>query len=362
MTSVPSSSTDVDCDATCSDPDPAHRHGWNEKLCQRLERMAWGRALATYDRPRSRSGVVVLPVFAWDTPAASVGRKSRSRSGGKLALPIRVRWFIHQPKSKSHTPSAAEAMILSPDDSLTLKWEATGAGHRRSGITHVRASTRVLEGTFTFNATEPLVPSEVCVPVLSRVRARSRMQEVIEDGRKAQWEALTSIEEHLSWAFERAHAAVRYELLGDDNPAGLDTETKESIKDSLMFGSVTDQRPNRVKPESFAFRLLDRCLEVGTFTKVDPQKYVITTLVSGSETAIRRHIGDPHIGRKIRRLREERTWSSGDELVEAYRQRYPQDCLGLDRAEAALTADDAIPHVLSYDVLGDSFTPGGEDE
>ena len=65
---------------------------------------------------------------------------------------------------------------------------------------------------------------------------------------------------------------------------------------------------------------------------------------------MRRHIGDPHIGRKIRRLAREQGPDSIDELIEMYRRAHPRESVGRDRVIAALSADktlDSVSHSLS---------------
>jgi len=316
------------------------RHPWNARLCDRLERMAWGHGAKALSvgLPRARLGVGSLPVFAWDVPHARVGRKSLSHDGGQLVLPIRVRWYLDRSRAQEHIP---EVILVPVNGSIHLRWEASGAGHNRSGKTMVTATAKVSEPVFMYETGTHLVPYLIYVPVLSRVGVISHMQEMVADGRLAQWEAISEIESHLSWAFERANAAVRHELLGGEG--SIDAETKAAIKDAMMFGD-----PGRPTRESYVLRLLDRCLKPGVFERVDPQRYVMTALVSGSETAIRRHLGDPHIGRKIRRLRQEREWASADDLLAEYRRRYPKDTLGSDRVEAALTADLSVPHLVPY--------------
>lgn len=332
------------------------RHAWNARLCDRLERMAWGRGadLSTFaPQPRSKTAIVTLPVFVWDIPAADTGRKSRSHDGGQLRLPIRVRWAVQQPGSKKPPVELHhEILTITSNEPLCLRWKASGAGHALSGHTTVIATGKVSEVVYEFGDGTHLLPTVITAPTLSRLGAIARLHELVEDGRSAQWEAITETESHLTWAFERAHAAVRIELLGD-RTAALDQETKNAIKDTLLFGSSTSSKG------SYILRLLDRCLQPGTFERVDPQRYMTTALVSGSETAIRRHLGDPHIGRKIRRLRQEKEWASADELVAEYNRRYPNDILGPERVGAALTADLTMPRMVSFT---DSMTSEATDD
>jgi hypothetical protein len=235
---------------------------------------------------------------------------------------------------------------------VRLYWEASGAGHLRHGVTKVTAHADIGEPELRYIDDTALVPSHIIVPLMVRTRATSILKTLIEDGHTAQWEAISKIEHHLSWAFERARASVRNELF-DGQGVVVDDQTCTAIKNEILLGNPTSKQKSTA-----VLRLLDRCLRPGTFERVDPERYVRMALVSGSETAIRRHIGDPHIGRKIRKLRAERHWESADELVAEYRRRYPNDCLSTHRTYAALSAYQAVPQVVPLDAITMVATDG----
>jgi len=306
----------------CSDPAP--RHKWNAQFCDRLQRVAWGRSAAACELPAGsrRAAVFCLPVFCWDTPSIAVGRKSRGDHGEVLLLPIRVHWT-----DKSGNP-VGDVAVVPTGTSTTLHWSAVGFGRSTSGTATLVAAPGGTPPPVAQTAIISVPPNMLISPVMGRPAGRSFLARLAEDGTAAQWDLLGSLERNLNWAFERAHTAVRSEL---DAPP-LSYETAESIKDELMFG--TSGRSHL----PWSLRLIERCLRPKTFARVDPQRYVRTSLISASETAIRRYLGDPHVGRKLRRLFSERAWESAEELAAECQRRWPRAHIGEKRLANALTA------------------------
>ncbi|MHB1973790.1 MAG: hypothetical protein ACYCR4_05810, partial [Acidimicrobiales bacterium] len=97
-------------------------------------------------------------------------------------------------------------------------------------------------------------------------------------------------------------------------------------------------------------RLIERTLAPRAFARVDPQRLVMVALRSAAETAIRRRIGDPHIGRKVRTLARSSDVSDPGDLLQRYREHWPEDGAGADRIDAALRATSVRPVVLLGDV------------
>ena len=69
---------------------------------------------------------------------------------------------------------------------------------------------------------------------------------------------------------------------------------------------------------------------------MDPLRYIAVTLRRDAEQEIRRRIGDPRIGPKIRALHRQHPGISLPDLVDRYRELHPQDRLSVRRAAAAL--------------------------
>lgn len=301
------------------------RHKWNAEFCDRLQRVAWGRSAAVAELPSERrhAAVFCLPVFCWDTPSIAVGRKSRGENGEVLLLPIRVHWT-----DELGNPSA-DIAVVPTGTSVTLHWSAVGFGHSISGTaTLVAAPGGSCEESQPLGAVLAAPPGLLISPVMGRPAARRFLANLAEDGTAARWDLINGLERHLDWAFERAHTAVQVEL----GAPPLSSETTESIKTDLMF--ATTGRSST----PWSIRLIERCLRPGTFATVDPQRYVRMSLVSASETAIRRWLGDPHVGRKLRKLYAERAWTSAAELAAEYQRRWPGERIGEKRLVNALTA------------------------
>jgi hypothetical protein len=88
--------------------------------------------------------------------------------------------------------------------------------------------------------------------------------------------------------------------------------------------------------------MLERGADPLTFRRVDPMHYFAVNIRARAEEAIRRRIGDPKIGPKIRRVQAKVQAETVDELIEAYRLIHPRDALARKRAIAALTAGPEI--------------------
>ena len=100
--------------------------------------------------------------------------------------------------------------------------------------------------------------------------------------------------------------------------------------------------------------VLDRCLAGEPFVRVDPQCYVRLALHSLGVSAVRRSIGDPHLGPQLRRLATE--LGSRDVAVDTreYARRLPDSHLGPSRAADALLTSARVrwaASVLSFDDL-----------
>ena len=82
----------------------------------------------------------------------------------------------------------------------------------------------------------------------------------------------------------------------------------------------------------------------------------MTSLRSVAESAIRRRIGDPHVGRKVRRLLREETFAGLAELLACYRERWPGDAIGMRRVAAAVEVM-SVAAPVSSDRLDSSRAP-----
>lgn len=316
------------------------RHPYSANLCDRLERIAWGEsaaALLATDPQIARCAVVTLPVFAWGHTTRDTGRKSLSPTG-ELLFPVKIRW----------RNVSGSVVVSRPKERLVVPWEALGSsdiGPRgETEIFPTDGSTVVpYDSTVT-------IPKKIYAPILSKVDCRRTLNDLVSDGRNARWEILHIFEGNLRWNFARALRSVHAELGLDSTPV-VDRAAGETIQNAILLG---DDGQNN----SLALRLIDRCLKGDAFSRVDPEKYVRRALFSGAETAIRRYIGDPHIGRQVRRVSDQIHSEDIELITEEFARQNPNAKLGADRAKAALSTTQRIraatPSLSFGDLVEDS--------
>lgn len=302
------------------------RDGWMGGLCDKLGRILAGQhAQAWLDGaygpiPRGEVALAVLPTWYWVPPAINVGRKAKPRSGdGSLLMPVRLNWV-----------DGAVVRVYPVDGTEpTAAWVASGLGHTGTGRVAIGFADIV-------PVADPLtaLPAEVVATVMTRTALMARLRQIAADGRAARWEAISEMEPRIRWALDHAHVAVSIEVDGHDAtsaPALLDETTISALADDMLLGE-RDNGPG------FAERLIDLCIDKpAVFVAVDPLKYVVTRTKSEAETVIRRKLGDPHVGRKVRALHRETGESNFERLLDLYRERYPSDALAAPRAAAALS-------------------------
>jgi hypothetical protein len=228
-------------------------------------------------------------------------------------MPIRVAW------------SREPAFLIKPGEELPVSWTLVGAGHSGSGQTTVISDRQCYVDPVA--AGDDLVPDSITFGVLNRPNLSKQLSGLESDGKAAMWELISDMETHLRWVLERAHTAVSAEINGTRIIPVLDDIGKEALVTSLLLGDNKD---------GAVVRMLERCLLPTTFARVDPEKYVMSTLRPAAETAIRRNIGDPHIGRKVREFARQTSPEDISELVRAYRTAFPSDHLSSRRATTAM--------------------------
>lgn len=300
-------------------------------LCGRLERMLVGRHAQQWldgvhgPLPRGNVVVAVLPSWYWAKPVIDVGRKAKPRQGGgSLVMPVRVHWT-----------DGPVVQVLGPADIAVLaQWRASGLGTEAEGCVTVTAAP--------LGAAEEVlptvlraVPERLAVARQPRAHVVSLLRRLVEDGRAARWEALEEMEPRIRWALERAHVEVSIEIGREpahDAPALLDGTTLEGLADVMLLGEADSGSAG------FADRLLEHCLSKPTlFARVDPLKYVTTRTRVEANLAVRRKLGDPHVGRKVRAVMREVGDTDLDRLLDVYRERHPKDLIAKPRLQAALT-------------------------
>lgn len=313
------------------------RHDYSAELCDRLERMSWGQRAAELleSRPQlANCAIATLPLFAWDRPVRDAGRKTKSTTGD-LLLPVKIEW--------RGTPGSV--VLLQAREKMELSWEAPGGSEIPS-----RGKTSVVPAEIAAIGPHEViraVPRVIDAASLSRVEARRVLNDLASDGRIARWEILRTFEENLRWNFERALRSVKTELGLESIPV-VDSEAGVMIQNSILLGD--DGRS-----DSLALRLINRCLEGGAFSRVDPERYVRRALFSAAETGIRRHIGDPHIGRKVRKIAEEINSDDADRVAEEFARQNPKAHVGRRRTRDALSTPQRVAAATPAFSFGEPF-------
>lgn len=133
----------------------------------------------------------------------------------------------------------------------------------------------------------------------------------------------------------------------------IDAIERESVLDELMLG-VRDN-------ESVVLRMIRRVAATDATVCKSVAIFMATAIRSGAETQVRNHIGDPHVGRVIRRLaRELRQLDPNFEVdpaavLDAYKREHPKESIGMGRILDALTAGATISsQTVHFDIEGDA--------
>lgn len=162
-----------------------------------------------------------------------------------------------------------------------------------------------------------------------------QLRELSRAGHQSKWQLLFSLEPFITSTVRKAHSAVSHEIgeLTGRVRAVLHETGIEHVVNTMMLGEPVE---GTVRGASVP-RLLEQCLEPDRFARVDPLMFLRRNLRRDAEEHVRRAIGDPRIGPKIRRIAAAMPGATVDEVVEAYRREHPQDRLSTARAEAALS-------------------------
>lgn len=303
------------------------KHRWLDRFCGLLERTVNGLAAEQIKASGAakgirRSAVVALPTWAWiPAAAATVGGKAAPVGGRIRLLPVRLVW------------DPSPVLIVARSETVTARWRAVGLGCKETGTTVITADSGA-----DIEAFSPFPPAHLAVGLTSAVAARNELTRLVEDGKTGMWEAVQVLEPYVLSAVVEARSRVARELNPDRPPILLDRLDLETLANSLVLGDEGGAT-------SALSRMIERCAAPDTFAKVDPLRYVRSTIRRDAEQALRRRIGDPFIGPKVRKTARQLGRIDLDEIVETYRSRWPADRLGSGRAAAALelTVTDVSP-------------------
>ncbi len=301
-----------------------NHHGWLAEMCDYLAASIWARdaseILSDPDALPDFAALVTLPVWRWALGGPSVGRKSKARGGGSLMLPTRIDWH------------GASIVLVAPEQSVQRSWSAAGMDASGTGISRITVGHNPCDDS----SVEPA--EHLSAPALPRRRLVKALERLVEEGRTARWNAIQKLEPAVSHAVEMAHRQVAYEIAGDvpGAPPVVDTHSLESIKQQMLLGVDETCRGS-------VARLWSRMEQPTCFLRADPMLYVKSNLHRDATEGVRRHIGDPKIGAKVRRAYARSGACSLQDFVAEYREQYPNDKLSVDRARAALATRGLVP-------------------
>jgi hypothetical protein len=289
-----------------------------ELFVQRLDAVVKGEAAAAVARssqPGTRAAVVALPTWAWRTAKTPMGRKSGRPGGAVPTFPARIEW------------SCGPVTLVTPGHPVTARWTLRGLGLTESGSTSISVGPTAVDGY------DP--PETITAASMPQRRIGAELERIAVAGEVARWQIVSDLEEVVRNAVLRAHSAVRWELAppsAEDAPIGklLDSSDIEELVTRILFGSPGQDGPSPV------VRMLSRCMSPTAFVRVDPVRYVMATVARDAMTAVRSHIGDVHIGPKVRRISRRIGTDDLSAVLDAYREAFPRDTLGKHRAVVAL--------------------------
>ena len=263
--------------------------------------------------------VVPLPLWVELPPKIDVGLKSAKNED--LVLPARIEW------------SLPPVVLLRDGESVSADWRVTNMGHNLSGTVQV-TSAGISESVPGELSTSP-------VHAFSGRDLRRKLDALVKAGQTARWLILEGFETYTRSKLEEASRIVAQELSVHNEqsiPGVLDDIAIDGLLTHMLFGSADGSSTQR---SSIVSRMVDKALAPDAFRTYDPARYFTLNLKSRALDEVRRTVGDPHIGPKIRRLQQQVQATNIDELVRAYNEQYPKENLGWKRAVAALSVGPA---------------------
>lgn len=287
-------------------------------MCSYFEDIIVAQALPVAPSGHGTFVIVTLPVWAWLPPKINIGRKARRADGRTMLMPVRMTW------------STSHVIVLAQGESVECEWSMAGMGHKSEGTTVLTWS-----GTRLTLDAMPGGEAEIRSAEVSAIGAEIALQRMTVAADEARWKATMRLQPNVERAVMRAVTVVSADVLGEDYDRTLrkvlDETAREKVRDVMMLG-------DEGSTGSAVSRLIDRCLAPGAFARVDPLMYLMRDLNRAAESHVRKHIDDPYIGRKIRKVHRSMPDASIEEIVAAYRELHPGDDLSVKRALRAMTS------------------------
>lgn len=316
---------------------PARRHPTLEVLCGRLEAIIVGAAAEKLlESPAELpvfGGIAVLPSWTWLRPLIDLGRKDKEYGTGEgLLMPVRNEW-------------SGGPVITVGSEPVPLTYRTVGMGHAFAGQS--KAVARAGKPLIAAPDELPSLTEPVFTGFVPRRLIEASLKSLADAGKTARWEIIRELEPRVLQTIHKAHSAVSHEIglsTGIVQPM-LDETGLEEVLAVMMYGFIDET--GRERPGS-VFRLLNLCQSPSAFVKVDPLRYIAKHLRRDAESAIRKKLGDPHIGPKIREIARRFPNTDISVVVAQYRKVYPKDRLSHSRAHEALSV---APDVMAQSVM-----------
>lgn len=311
------------------------RHANLERICGLLEAILHGRAaerLLESNLEPGKHKLLVFPAWDWRKPAMEIGRKAVDRATGQtLLMPVRLDWGGNDSLVQIVAPDASDEVF---------HWRAQSMGWSDAGTANVsdfQSWSRIAENGTTLVSGPESLSENVRSAVSTRGDTEAALRSLSIAGSDAMWQLVLGLEQYVGKTVRIAHAAVSHDIgrLTGNVQDVLHETGVEQVVNKMMFGAPEDGQAESAS----VMRMVELCLRPNCFTKVDPLRYMHIHLRRDAEDEIRKSIGDPRIGSKIRRLAVTMPGASLDQLVEEYRREYPADKLSMKRAEAALSVN-----------------------
>lgn len=219
-----------------------------------------------------------------------------------------------------------------------VRWSYLERGTTFSG-TFTVTETGAVKGDYPTGANTPVTASRTAL---------------VREGDTARFTLTAELEAHVQWLLETTNRFIAREIEGrlGDSDEGWAPTSNHGVVDKVALDELSTELlwGEEGKDDSTVLRMVERAAT----TSINNQplgSWFDTNLRARCEEAVRRRIGDPHIGRKIRRLYREHNPTSLKELLELYARAHPSESVGPSRVLAALSADktiDSLAHSLSF--------------
>lgn len=250
------------------------------------------------------------------------------------------------PVAMADSTRSVSAWVTWPEGSVVIA-DQDKSPHAITGTVRVNGEMR---STKPIDAHEPH-PSPQCTTVTVRTRSEldALATKFMLDATNAEWQMVEALEPFVADAVHRKNARVGQELLGGDRevrPGGegwivIDRLIEEEITSQLLLGERGDHAD-----ASMVRRMIRRMASSATSSlgRADVATVICRAIDSAAETRVRSRIGDPHVGRLVRRFVRKR-WPglvgipSAAEVLEQFNAANPQHQLGMKRLLASMSAD-----------------------